>query len=59
LFTRPLSFRNDLGLLAKEYDPVAKRLLGNFPRAFSHTAVTNTATHLTRQDEAAAARGQD
>jgi GH15 family glucan-1,4-alpha-glucosidase len=59
LFERLLSFRNDLGLLAEEYDPVSKRLLGNFPQAFSHTAVINTAAHLARQDEAAAARGAD
>jgi len=59
LFDRLLSFRNDLGLLAEEYDPVSKRLLGNFPQAFSHTAVINTAAHLARQDEAAAARGED
>jgi GH15 family glucan-1,4-alpha-glucosidase len=58
LFKRLLSFRNDLGLIAEEYDPVSKRLLGNFPQAFSHTAVINTAAHLARQDEAAAARGK-
>ncbi|MGC4065258.1 MAG: glycoside hydrolase family 15 protein [Polyangiaceae bacterium] len=35
-FDRLLSIRNDVGLLAEEYDPVAKRFLGNFPQAFSH-----------------------
>jgi len=50
LFERLLSLRNDLGLLAEEYDPVAKRLLGNFPQAFSHVALVNTALILTRTD---------
>ncbi len=36
LFERLLSVRNELGLLSEEYDPVGKRLLGNFPQAFSH-----------------------
>jgi GH15 family glucan-1,4-alpha-glucosidase len=47
LFDRLLSFRNDVGLLAEEYDPVARRQLGNFPQAFSHLALINTATGLT------------
>ncbi|TAM46505.1 MAG: glycoside hydrolase family 15 protein [Burkholderiaceae bacterium] len=47
LFTRLLSFRNDVGLLAEEYDPVAKRQLGNFPQAFSHLSLINTAHSLT------------
>jgi GH15 family glucan-1,4-alpha-glucosidase len=46
LFERLLSLRNDLGLLAEEYDPVAKRLVGNFPQAFSHIALVNTANNL-------------
>ena len=46
LFDRLLSYRNDVGLLAEEYDPVAKRQLGNFPQAFSHLALINTATCL-------------
>lgn len=48
LFTRLLSLRNDLGLLAEEYDPVAKRLLGNFPQAFTHVSLVNTARNLSR-----------
>lgn len=48
LFERLLSLRNDLGLLSEEYDPVGKRLLGNFPQAFSHIAMVNTAQSLTR-----------
>ncbi len=57
LFERLLAVRNDLGLLAEEYDPVAKRLLGNFPQAFSHTAIINTAAHLAQIETASAARG--
>jgi GH15 family glucan-1,4-alpha-glucosidase len=49
LFDRLLSYRNDVGLLAEEYDPVAKRQLGNFPQAFSHLALINTATSLAGQ----------
>lgn len=41
-----LALRNDVGLLAEEYDPVARRLLGNFPQAFSHVAIVNTAFNL-------------
>ena len=48
LFERLLSLRNDLGLLSEEYDLVAKRLLGNFPQAFSHIALINTAHNLGR-----------
>jgi GH15 family glucan-1,4-alpha-glucosidase len=57
LFERLLALRNDLGLLAEEYDPVAKRQLGNFPQAFSHTAIINTAAHLCELETASAARG--
>ena len=46
LFERLLSMRNDLGLLAEEYDPVAKRQLGNFPQAFSHVGIVNSANNL-------------
>jgi GH15 family glucan-1,4-alpha-glucosidase len=49
--------RNDLGLMAEEYDPRAKRMLGNFPQAFSHTAIINTAAHLSQADTSAADRG--
>jgi GH15 family glucan-1,4-alpha-glucosidase len=38
--------RNDVGLLAEEYDPRIKRLVGNFPQAFSHIAMLGTAFHL-------------
>ena len=43
LFERLLSLRNDVGLLSEEYDAVGKRQLGNFPQAFSHLALVNTA----------------
>jgi GH15 family glucan-1,4-alpha-glucosidase len=46
LFERLLGIRNDLGLLAEEYDPVARRQLGNFPQAFSHVMLVNTARNL-------------
>ncbi len=46
LFERLLSLRNDVGLLAEEYDPVGRRQLGNFPQAFSHLALVNTALTL-------------
>jgi GH15 family glucan-1,4-alpha-glucosidase len=46
LFERLLSVRNDVGLLSEEYDPKAKRQLGNFPQAFSHLALVNTAHNL-------------
>jgi GH15 family glucan-1,4-alpha-glucosidase len=48
LFERLISLTNDVGLLAEEYDPRAKRLLGNFPQAFSHVSLINTAHNLTR-----------
>ena len=47
-FERLLSLRNDVGLLSEEYDPVARRLVGNFPQAFSHVALINTARNLSR-----------
>ncbi len=46
LFDRLLALRNDLGLLAEEYDPALRRQLGNFPQAFSHTALITTAFRL-------------
>jgi GH15 family glucan-1,4-alpha-glucosidase len=48
LFARLLSLRNDVGLLAEEYDPRLSRQVGNFPQAFSHVALVNTAYNLTR-----------
>ncbi len=45
-FEALLSLRNDVGLLAEEYDPVAKRMLGNFPQAFSHLGLIASAYNL-------------
>jgi GH15 family glucan-1,4-alpha-glucosidase len=46
LFQRLLDLRSDLGLLAEEWDPVLRRQLGNFPQAFTHVALVNTAFNL-------------
>ncbi|MGW3938162.1 glycoside hydrolase family 15 protein [Streptomyces phaeochromogenes] len=46
LFERLVSLRNDVGLLAEEYDPVAGHQLGNFPQAFSHIGLVGTALTL-------------
>ena len=43
---RLLSLRNDVGLLAEEYDPRIERMVGNFPQAFSHVGLVNTALNL-------------
>jgi GH15 family glucan-1,4-alpha-glucosidase len=50
LFERLLGLRNDVGLLAEEYDPRLSRQIGNFPQAFSHVALVNTAFNLTRAE---------
>jgi GH15 family glucan-1,4-alpha-glucosidase len=46
LFERLIGVSNDLGLLSEEYDPAAKRLLGNFPQAFTHVGLVNSAYNL-------------
>jgi GH15 family glucan-1,4-alpha-glucosidase len=46
LFERLLALRNDVGLLAEEYDPRSRRMLGNFPQALTHMALVNTARLL-------------
>jgi GH15 family glucan-1,4-alpha-glucosidase len=46
MFDRLLALRNDLGLLSEEYDPKLERLVGNFPQAFSHIGLINTALLL-------------
>ena len=46
LFDRLLDLRNDVGLLSEEYDTVGRRQVGNFPQAYSHVAVVNTAAQL-------------
>jgi GH15 family glucan-1,4-alpha-glucosidase len=47
IFRRLLALRNDVGLLSEEFDAKAGRLVGNFPQAFSHVALINTAKNLT------------
>ncbi len=46
MFERLLTLRNDVGLMAEEYEPRAQRMLGNFPQAFSHIALLNSARIL-------------
>jgi GH15 family glucan-1,4-alpha-glucosidase len=48
LFERLLAVRSDVGLLSEEYDPRARRLVGNFPQALSHVALVSTAFNLAR-----------
>jgi len=48
LFDQLLQVRNDLGLLAEEYDAISRRQLGNFPQAFSHLGLINSAVNLSR-----------
>ena len=48
VFERLLALRNDVGLLSEEYDPAASRLVGNFPQAFSHVPLIDTARTLSR-----------
>jgi GH15 family glucan-1,4-alpha-glucosidase len=57
LFERLLTLRNDVGLLAEEYDPAQKRQLGNFPQAFSHLALVSTAFNLSQAAKPAHQRG--
>jgi GH15 family glucan-1,4-alpha-glucosidase len=52
LFERLLGIRNDLGLLSEEYDIAAKRLVGNFPQAFSHVSLVNAAYNLSGHPQA-------
>jgi GH15 family glucan-1,4-alpha-glucosidase len=58
LFERLLSIRNDLGLLSEEYDIDSRRLVGNFPQAFSHVALVNTAHNLSTGTGPARQRGR-
>jgi GH15 family glucan-1,4-alpha-glucosidase len=58
LFKRLLSLRNDLGLLSEEYDIGNRRLAGNYPQAFSHVALVNTAFNLTRMTKPVEQRAQ-
>ena len=56
LFERLVQLCNDVGLLSEEYDPIAGRMLGNFPQAFSHVALINTAHNLSNADKPAEQR---
>jgi GH15 family glucan-1,4-alpha-glucosidase len=56
LFERLLAIRNDVGLLAEGYDAGRKRLAGNFPQAFSHVGLINTAMNLSSHEAPAAKR---
>ncbi|MBS0207053.1 MAG: glycoside hydrolase family 15 protein [Planctomycetes bacterium] len=58
LFERLLQVRNDVGLLSEEYDPAAQRLLGNFPQAFSHVGLVNSAHNLSQSGGPAEHRQQ-
>ena len=57
VFDRLLGLTNDVGLLAEEYDPRARRMLGNLPQALSHVALVNTALNLSRKRGPAHLRG--
>ena len=50
IFERLLTLRNDVGLLSEQYDPMTRRQLGNFPQAFSHVGLINTAQNLRHRD---------
>jgi GH15 family glucan-1,4-alpha-glucosidase len=61
IFERLLALSNDVGLFAEEYDPHAKRMLGNFPQALTHMALVNTARLLSMPEHearGASARGE-
>jgi GH15 family glucan-1,4-alpha-glucosidase len=51
MFEQLLTLRNDVGLLAEEYDPGTRRQLGNFPQAFSHVALIDSAFNLSRRED--------
>ena len=57
LFERLLGLGNDLGLYSEEYDPVGRRMLGNFPQAFTQVAVVNSAVQLDRAQRGRARHG--
>jgi GH15 family glucan-1,4-alpha-glucosidase len=48
---------NDVGLLSEEYDPHGRRMLGNFPQAFSHISLVNTAHNLSHEEKPSEQRG--
>jgi GH15 family glucan-1,4-alpha-glucosidase len=58
LFERLLQLRNDVGLLSEEYNPRMRRQVGNFPQAFTHVALINSAFNLMRSEKPSEQRGQ-
>jgi GH15 family glucan-1,4-alpha-glucosidase len=58
LFGRLLGLANDVGLLAEEYEPKAKRMVGNFPQAFTHVSLVNTACNLAMTESPARHRAE-
>jgi GH15 family glucan-1,4-alpha-glucosidase len=58
LFDRLVGLSNDLGLLSEEYDVRSRRLVGNFPQAFTHVALVNSAFHLTQAERPEEQRAQ-
>jgi GH15 family glucan-1,4-alpha-glucosidase len=58
LFDRLVGLRNDVGLLSEEYDPRSGRLVGNFPQAFTHVGLINSALNLSRAGKPAEQRAQ-
>ena len=58
MFERLIALRNDLGLLSEEYDPRLQRLVGNFPQAFSHVALINSALNLSAAEKPAKQRAE-
>ena len=59
LFRRLVALANDVGLLSEEYEPNLKRMVGNFPQAFSHLALVNSAYNLTRAHKPLHQRAHD
>jgi GH15 family glucan-1,4-alpha-glucosidase len=59
LFDRLVALGNDVGLLAEQYDVRAKRQVGNFPQAFSHIALINSALNLAREREKSAKKAAE
>ncbi|HEY6824728.1 MAG TPA: glycoside hydrolase family 15 protein, partial [Steroidobacteraceae bacterium] len=58
LFERLTALCNDVGLLSEEYDPAARRFLGNFPQAFSHVALVTTAMNLSHAEKPSEQRSE-
>ncbi len=59
MFERLLAIRNDVGLLSEEYDPSAQRMLGNFPQAFTHVGLVNSAHNLATKEGPAEHRSRN